>query len=122
MTEPAGQAELVVTCETIRAFDDIYTAPHHGFGNANNYYVQASALRVVDRIRIPTLVLSAEDDPFVPAQPFRDPKVAANPHLDVRLSAFGGHCGFVGERSGMHDGYWAEQQIVDFVAAHARVA
>jgi predicted alpha/beta-fold hydrolase len=103
------------TIKTVRGFDAAYTAPHFGFRNAEDYYYRASAMRVVDRIRVPTLVITAEDDPFVPSEPFRDPKVANNPHIDLRLSAHGGHCGFVGPRSGEDDGYWAEDQIVAFV-------
>ena len=102
--------------KTVRAFDDAYTAPYFGFRSAEDYYHRASAMRVVDRISVPTLVISAEDDPFVPPEPFRDPRVAGNPHIELRLSAHGGHCGFVAARAGEDDGYWAENEIVDFVA------
>ena len=107
--------------KTVRAFDDAYTAPYFGFRSAEDYYHRASAMRVVDRIGVPALVISAEDDPFVPPQPFRDPKVTGNPHIELRLTAHGGHCGFVGVRSAEDDGYWAENEIVDFVARHTRV-
>ena len=81
---------------TVREFDETYTAPYFGFRNAEDYYHRASAMRVIDRIRVPALVITAEDDPFVPSAPFHDPKVTANPHIDLRISAHGGHCGFVG--------------------------
>jgi uncharacterized protein len=103
--------------KTVRAFDEAYTAPYFGFRSAEDYYHRASAMRVVDRIRVPALIISAEDDPFVPPRPFHDPKVTGNPHIDLRLSPHGGHCGFVGARSGEDDGYWAENEIVDFVDA-----
>jgi predicted alpha/beta-fold hydrolase len=76
-------------------------------------------MRVMDRIRIPALVITAEDDPFVPPGAFRDPKVAGNPNIELRLCAHGGHCGFVGPASGEDDGYWAENAIVDFIERHA---
>jgi predicted alpha/beta-fold hydrolase len=101
--------------KTVRAFDDTYTAPHFGFRSAEDYYYRASSMRVIDRIRIPALIIASEDDPFVPAQPFHDPNVTGNPHIDLRLSAHGGHCGFIGTRSGDDDGYWAEYEIVEFV-------
>jgi uncharacterized protein len=101
---------------TIRRFDDVYTAPHHGFGDAANYYHLASAMRVVDRIRIPALILAAEDDPFVPASQFREPAVAGNLHVRAHVSRHGGHCGFVGSRGGA-DFYWAEDTAVAFLAA-----
>ena len=100
---------------TVREFDDAYTAPHFGFRDAGDYYHRASAMRIIDRIRIPALVITAEDDPFVPSRPFHDPKVTRNPHIEVRLCEHGGHCGFVGPASGDDDGYWAEGQIIDFV-------
>ena len=102
--------------KTVREFDAAFTAPHFGFRSAEDYYYRASSMRVVDRIRVPALIITAEDDPFVPSQPFSDPKVTGNPHIDLRVCAHGGHCGFVGTTSAEDDGYWAEKQIVDFFA------
>jgi predicted alpha/beta-fold hydrolase len=99
---------------TIRAFDDAYTAPSHGFGDAANYYHRASALRVAGDITIPTLIVSALDDPFVPADQFRDPAVRDNHHITVTLPRHGGHCAFVG-RPDDRDGYWAESTAVAFL-------
>jgi uncharacterized protein len=103
---------------TIREFDEAYTAPFHGFAGASDYYHRASALRVADRISIPTLIVSAADDPFVPPTPFRGPAVRGNAHIAVALTPYGGHCGFVEARAGMYDGYWAEREIVDFLLQH----
>ena len=99
----------------MREFDEDYTAPHFGFLNAEDYYHRASAMRVIDRIRVPALIITSEDDPFVPSAPFRDPKVTGNPHITLHLCEHGGHCGFVGDRRSEDDGYWAEDAIVDFV-------
>jgi predicted alpha/beta-fold hydrolase len=101
---------------TVRRFDDAYTAPHFGFAGAEDYYYRASAMRVIDRVRVPALIIAAEDDPFVPWQPFRDPKVTGNRAITLRLSRYGGHCGFVAVPVGEDDGYWAESQIVEFVS------
>ncbi len=100
---------------TVREFDEAYTAPCFGFRDAEDYYHRASAMRVVDRVRVPALVITAEDDPFVPSQAFRDPRVAGNPYISLIVCQHGGHCGFVGPASGGDDGYWAEKQVVDFV-------
>ncbi|MCU1384382.1 MAG: hypothetical protein JWL71_3079 [Acidobacteria bacterium] len=100
---------------TVREFDETYTAPYFGFRNAEDYYHRASAMRVVDRIAVPALIITSEDDPFVPAAPFHDRKVTDNPHIDLRLSQHGGHCGFVGPSSATDDGYWAENQVVGFL-------
>jgi predicted alpha/beta-fold hydrolase len=100
---------------TVRQFDAAYTAPHFGFASAEDYYHRASAMRVVDRIAVPALIVTAEDDPFVPPEPFRDPRVTRNPSIRLLLSRCGGHCGFVGARNGYgDDGYWAETAILDY--------
>ena len=106
---------------TVRQFDECFTAPHFGFNGASDYYHRASAMRVIDRIGVPALIITAEDDPFVPIGPFRDPRLAANPHITLIVTKHGGHCGFVSNRTATDDGYWAETQIVDFVerAIHA---
>ncbi len=100
---------------TIRQFDEVYTAPHHGFAGAADYYHRASAVRVVDRIRIPTLLITADNDPFVPVAPFGEPGVRA--HTEVRIEAGGGHCGFVAEARDGSDGYWAESTALAFLAS-----
>jgi predicted alpha/beta-fold hydrolase len=109
------------TVRTVRDFDEVFTAPHFGFAGAEDYYHKASAMRVVDRIRVPALIITSSDDPFVPSQPFLDRRVTDNPYIALRLSEFGGHCAFVGPRGAEDDGYWAENQIVDFVAQHALI-
>jgi len=101
---------------TIRAFDEAYTAPHHGFKGATDYYHRASAMRVVGDIRIPALIVAAEDDPFVPVSQFRDPALHANPHIVVRIERYGGHCGFIGADAAGRDCYWAEDTAVAFLA------
>jgi predicted alpha/beta-fold hydrolase len=101
---------------TVREFDDAYTAPYFGFAGAEDYYHRASAMRIIERIRVPALIITANDDPFVPSQPFHDPKVTGNPCIRLELSEHGGHCGFVGPASPGDDGYWAEDRIVEFAA------
>jgi uncharacterized protein len=103
---------------TVRQFDEAFTAPHHGFRDAADYYYRASAMRVIDRIRVPALILTAEDDPFVPTAPFREPAVATNPNITVVITPSGGHCAYVEPSNGSYDGYWAEREIVRFVDAH----
>jgi predicted alpha/beta-fold hydrolase len=103
---------------TVRQFDEAYTAPHHGFRDASDYYYRASALRVVDRIRVPTLIVTAEDDPFVPSDPFRDRAVTGNPHVTVVITPHGGHCAYLERGKGDYDGYWVEREIVRFAASH----
>jgi predicted alpha/beta-fold hydrolase len=107
--------------KTVREFDEAYTAPYFGFRGAEDYYYRASAMRVIDRIQVPALIITAEDDPFVPPHPFHDPRVTGNPHIELRVSRHGGHCGFIGDKAGEDDGYWAENQIVEFVSRQSLV-
>ena len=100
---------------SIRKFDNIYTAPYHGFDGASDYYYKASAVRVIDRIQIPALILSAADDPFVPPEQFRAPLMPANPNVTIRVEAHGGHCGFI-SANGAADPYWAEESAIKFLA------
>jgi predicted alpha/beta-fold hydrolase len=102
---------------TVREFDDVYTAPHFGFGTAERYYREASSARVVERIAVPTLVLSAADDPFVPPEQFDLPALRDNPHVTVAVTSNGGHCGYLDEGT-CDDGYWAERTLVGFAARH----
>ena len=102
---------------TVRQFDEAYTAPHHGFRDAADYYHRASAVRVIERVRVPTLILTAANDPFVPVEPFVAPEIANHPCVKVVITAEGGHCAFVEAPSPGYDGYWAEREIVRFVTA-----
>ncbi len=106
---------------SVRQFDDAYTAPMSGYRDGADYYHRASALRVAGLIRVPALVVTADDDPFVPVEPFSDPALLGNPAVRVVITPRGGHCGFVARRGNgsRDDGYWAERAVVDFVAQHA---
>ena len=73
-------------------------------------------MRVVDRIRVPTLIMTAEDDPFVPVEPFRSPAITANPYITLIVTPHGGHCGFVEAASSESDGYWAERTVIEFAS------
>lgn len=103
---------------TVREFDEAFTAPHHGFRDAADYYHRASSLRVIDRVRVPSLLVSARDDPFVPPAQFRDPTLAGNRHIRTVITARGGHCGFLASPAAGFDGYWAERAAVEFARLH----
>src|SRR5882672_1324269 len=66
---------------TLKDFDEQYTSRAHGFASADDYYQKAAALNVIDQIRIPTLILHAEDDPFIPFAALRHPAVSGNPYV-----------------------------------------
>jgi predicted alpha/beta-fold hydrolase len=108
--------ELLRKVHSIRQFDDYITARYMGFDSADDYYAKASAARFLDRIAIPALVIHSSDDPFVVLRPETEAKLAANPHITYLRSQHGGHCAFLAEADG-YDGRWAEQQVIEFLAA-----
>jgi predicted alpha/beta-fold hydrolase len=97
---------------TLRQFDDLHTAPRGGFTNADDYYHRASSLPLIPQINVPTLIVSARDDPFIAAEPLA--ALASCPGLEVCLLPSGGHLGFLG-----HDGSggfrWAERRMAKWV-------
>jgi hypothetical protein len=101
---------------TIRQYDTRYIAPGFGFADVNDYYAKASALPVMGRIRIPTLIIHAADDPFIPVSPLRDPAVTNNPYILLVVTGCGGHVAFVSANSLGEDRFWAENRLIDFSA------
>lgn len=83
------------TVKTIWQFDDRFTAPLFGFGDAANYYATQSASNFLNAIRVPTLVITAEDDPLVPFEIFRHPAFGHNPAIHLVATKHGGHLGFL---------------------------
>lgn len=102
----------------IREFDDCYTAPSSGYGTASNYYKQASALPIIDRIDVPTLIITAKDDPFIPFCSFESLE-KVNPQIILLSPDHGGHGGFFQrdrEDNKVFDRFWAENRVVSFIS------
>ena len=99
----------------ISEFDDRYTAPDGGYRNAADYYDRAGARHVLDRIAVPTTIITAQDDPFIPYSMFMTPAIQR--HRCIRLIAptHGGHCGFFQKTRTQEDRYWVENRIVEIV-------
>jgi predicted alpha/beta-fold hydrolase len=99
---------------TVRRFDDLFTAPRLGMADAHEYYAKASPLPWIPHIRVPTLILTARDDPFLPADTFES--LPSSPYLHVHVAPHGGHLGFLGSdgRGGIR---WADHQVVDWLLA-----
>ena len=96
-------------------FDDRYTARIHGFRNAADYWRQSSSRQFLRGIRVPTLLLNARDDPFLPPACFPVPEAESNPCLFLETPARGGHVGFVDWET-WHGRTWAERRAVEFLA------
>ncbi|MDA0739504.1 MAG: alpha/beta fold hydrolase [Nitrospirae bacterium] len=100
---------------TMSQFDDAYTAPDGGYRDAADYYEQTGSRHVLEHIQVPTLIITSQDDPFIPIDSFNIPAIHASPHIRMLAPTHGGHCGFI-QKSGNHeDGHWAENRIVEFI-------
>lgn len=98
---------------TFRQFDGAYTAPIHGFASADDYWQQSSCLSVLDNVAIPTLLINAQDDPFLTSECFPTHLARKHPHFTLETPRHGGHMGFV--RFNPKKEYWSEQRVVAFL-------
>ncbi len=113
--EAAGKIDLqrALAARTFWEFDDAANAPLHGFAGADDYYRRASSLAYLSGIRTRTLCLSAEDDPFLPAEALERARRAAPAPVEFLATSRGGHIGFV---SGpWRPRYWAEELAIDWL-------
>lgn len=106
---------------TFREFDDAANAPLHGFAGAADYYARCSSLAVLSRIAVPTLCISALDDPFVPPESVAAARRTASPAVKFLVTERGGHAGWVAAR-GFRPVYWAEERAIAFLARTRGVA
>ncbi len=94
-------------------FDDRYTAPLHGFSSADDYWEKCSALTRLQDIRVPALMLNAEDDPFLSPSCFPESRKVLGPWVTLEAPRWGGHVGFVEHAK---DGYyWSERRATAFM-------
>jgi len=99
-------------------FDDRFTAQAFGFGTADNYYATQSSNQFLDRIRVPTLLVQAKDDPLIPFAVYDHPAFLANPYLRLIAVEHGGHLGFI---SKTRPRFWLDQVLVNWVLEAQRV-
>ena len=113
----AFDAEALVRAKTLFEFDDVVTAPLHGFRDAHDYYTRSSARHFLGGIRRPTLLLSSADDPFMPRDILNDVFMVArkNPHLDVEMHELGGHVGFVSGLAPLSSRFYGEERMIEFL-------
>jgi hypothetical protein len=104
--------------QTLRGFDDAYTAPLHGFDGAADYYRRASSKPLLSNIAVPTLLLNAANDPFLPPSCY--PHSVARDHAPFTLEVpdGGGHVGFVSFND--RGEYWSERRTLSFLSPSPR--
>lgn len=92
-------------------FDERYTAPTHGFLGAEDYWRKCSARQFLHAIRVPTLLVSAKDDPFLTPESFPFPEAQTNPYLTLEVPDSGGHLGFLDK-----DGFWLGRRLPGYLS------
>ena len=107
----------IESATTLYDFDDAVTAPVHGFNGADDYYARSSSIRFLSRIRTPTLLLSAYDDPFLPGDVLDAVRQAArgNELVEMEFPPVGGHVGFVSGWNPLRPFYYAEWRVAEFL-------
>jgi predicted alpha/beta-fold hydrolase len=108
----------IAAIRTLEDFDNVITAPIHGYRDADDYYARASSLPDLRRIRLNTLLLSAVDDPMLPPEVLEKVRAAAreNPALHIEFVRRGGHAGFVTGSLPWRPFYYAEYRVGEFFA------
>lgn len=115
------QVEGIGPIRSIREFDNKILAKHWGFRDADDYYHRAASARVVDSIAVPTLVIHANDDPFIRLLPETRAKLESNPHIKFVETLHGGHCAFLSGDPG-DEIHWAEATVIRYLLAATRHA
>jgi predicted alpha/beta-fold hydrolase len=105
-------AEQVRVARTIWEFDDLLTGPSFGFRGAEHYYETQSAQQFLDRIRVPVLLIQAQDDIFIPFEIFQHPAVKGNPFVRLHVTEHGGHLGFL---SRTKPRFWLDRAVLEWI-------
>ncbi|MBK9518727.1 MAG: alpha/beta fold hydrolase [Anaeromyxobacter sp.] len=112
-------AAAVARATTFAEFDELMTAPLHGFASRHDYYARCSSGRFLAGVRRPLLALAAADDPMVPGETLPLAAARATPAVTLTVTAHGGHTAFV-DGWWLRPGFWAERTAADYLAALVR--
>lgn len=99
----------------ISQFDDRYTASDGGYASGPDYYDRAGSRHVLDKIAVPTTIVTAQDDPFIPYSMFSLAAIKRNPLIRLTSPHYGGHCGFIQGTQSNEDRFWVESRIVESI-------
>jgi uncharacterized protein len=110
---PQLDTSLLSSIKTIETFDDRYTAPLHGFKNAAEYYDQNSSIHFLKGISVPTLIINAQNDPFLSERCFPAEELRGHATVRLEIPNRGGHVGFA--RFTTNGLYWSEERAVSFL-------
>ena len=104
--------------KTLKDFDEHYTAPIHGFTDAEDYYKKCSSLYFLEDIKVPTLIVNAKNDPFLADECYPYAATEHHPFVKLCTPSQGGHVGFMPRGVSSEGNYWSEDQAVHFAQNH----
>jgi uncharacterized protein len=116
LTPGSFPLERLKDVHSVYEFDNLFTAPSFGFGTADNYYATQSANQFLERIRVPALVIQAQDDPLIPFSVYRHPAFLHNPCVTLVAPEHGGHLGFVSRNARSRTRFWLDGVLLDWIA------
>ena len=106
--------ENIRKAKNFNDFDNAFTAPAHGFEDAFDYWKKSSSKQFIPNIKIPTLLISSLDDPFLSKSCFPIEEAKRNPYFNLDIHKYGGHVGF-NTYSGIENDMWLENRIAEFL-------
>lgn len=106
----------IASIKDLRTFDNLFTGPLHGFKDADDYYAKSSSIFFLNDIEIPTLIVNALNDPFLPDNCYPTQKLKDHKSIWLETPTHGGHVGFMPKAK---DGsYWSDRRAFEFVSEH----
>ncbi|MBK24249.1 MAG: alpha/beta hydrolase [Halobacteriovorax sp.] len=109
---PGIDVAAVKKAKSFRDFDNLYTAKVNGFETADEYYRHASSINLIGNIKVPTLILNAQNDPFLGENSYPEQLARNNPNIFLETPKSGGHVGFVCFKD---EHYWSERRARQFL-------
>tara|TARA_R110001592_G_scaffold138511_4_gene357674 strand:+ start:63485 stop:64450 length:966 start_codon:yes stop_codon:yes gene_type:complete len=105
--------------KNFKDFDGRYTAPLNGFKSAEEYWETSSSLFYLDKIKVPSLILSALDDPFLPDECYPIEQASKNNYITLEMPKYGGHVGFMPEKPSST--YYSERRVIEFINGFSQI-
>ena len=112
LTTGRYREEQFAGLRSVLELDDRFTAPSFGFGNAANYYRTQSAIGYLPGVRVPAMMIQAKDDTFIPFAIYESEAVRGLPDIQLLVTEYGGHLGFVGRRPHR---FWLDDAIMEWI-------
>jgi hypothetical protein len=99
--------------KNFKDYDDRYTAPLHGFKNAEDYWSKSSSNQYIPEVKVPTLIVNARNDPFIADGCYPIKETSNSKYVYLEMPRSGGHVGFIQFKK--DKSYWSEERTIEFL-------